>query len=267
MSFFDGCHWVTFGNMDAITAWFNSSKDYHEGVALYAAMPTKKGHVLKRLNRGKNNHNMSLLVSLLRKGKNAPPPEEEPLVVIEKPKNPTQPQISQEHERSQLAHESARREFTGVRLGDLPSELRQRYAEAHRIFYAMIELKFALNDLPKNADKEALNIIKQVMELDEKRDLIWKELNHWKKHRTLLPVPEDPFTKMTPVQIVQAKLNLKSNISKLKKRIDAKYVQLETTTDGHDKLMIESSIRKSEETLHGHEINFNRINELICKAG
>ncbi|SDT15525.1 hypothetical protein SAMN05192545_2893 [Maribacter dokdonensis] len=252
--------------MDAIAQWFAGDKDYHQGVALYAAMPHKKTHVLKTLNRGKTSRNMSLLVSLLRTAKNIPAPEPEPLVVVNRPKNPDQAQINQELNRQQIAQESARREFTGVRLGDLPAELRPRYQEAHAIFFAMIELKFALNDLPDNANEDALNIIKQLMELDEKRDLIWKELNHWKLHRTLLPVPEDPFEKMTPIQIVQAKTNLKSNISKLKKRIDKKYEELEAVSNGHDRLMIESSIRKSEKTLHGHQVNFNRINEMICKT-
>ena len=111
--------------MDAITAWFQNSKEYHSGVALYAALPTKKIHILKKLNKGKNNRNMSLLVSILRKEKHAPLPEPEPLLIIEKPKNPDQEHINLEHIQQQITVESTKREFEGIRLGDLPAELRK----------------------------------------------------------------------------------------------------------------------------------------------
>ena len=68
-----------------------------------------------------------------------------------------------------------------VRIGDLPAELRIRYSRARNIFYEMIELKFALNDLPSEAEASALKIMLKIDDLDEERDLIWKELHHWQK--------------------------------------------------------------------------------------
>ena len=249
--------------MNAIAEWFNGSKDYYTGVAIYATLDNKKVRTLKRLNRGKNNQNMSTLVSELRKHNREPKLPPPPKNVIPKPLHPNQEEISTEHLQNQIAKQSADIEFSGIRIGSLPEELRPRFVRAKTIFFTMIELKFALNAIPDKDHEAALNIIVQIMDLDDERDLIWEELNHWTKHRTLLPPPKDDLEGLTPIQLLQKKNNLKSNISKLTSRIDAKYEKLSSLKDGHDKLLLESGIRKSEELLHQHKINFKRINDMI----
>ncbi|HEA19960.1 hypothetical protein LCGC14_1481680 [marine sediment metagenome] len=250
--------------MDAIKAWFSGSKDYYQGVAIYASLPVKKTRILKNLNRGKNNRNMSTLVSELRKYGSMPKPvkKSEPVIVV-KEAHPDQKEINTEHVRTQLATESQKQEFTGIRLGDLPAELRPRFLRAQKIFYDMIELKFALNDLPDNASDKALPIMINIFQLDEERDTIWEELHHWKKHRTLLTVPEDDFSKLDPKSLWRKKRNLEANITKISKRVDQRYSDLETETNKHDRLLIESSIRKSENTLHQHKVNLEKIKKLI----
>tara|TARA_R110002167_G_scaffold364968_1_gene588350 strand:+ start:6499 stop:7260 length:762 start_codon:yes stop_codon:yes gene_type:complete len=253
--------------MSLIADWFNGSKDYYEGVAIYATLPTKKLRILKKLNRGKNNHNMSTLVEQLRQYKNAPqkpqPPKKTPVIVENYTEVPDQEKINITHQRKKLAAESNKREFGGVLIGDLPTELRPRFFHAQKVFYEMIELKFALNDLPPEAEESALNILIQIMKLDEERDLIWKELHHWKKHRTLLSVPEDDFSKLTPTQLIQKYNNLKSNISKINQRVNKMYESLVKETNRHNKLLIEAKITRSEDRLHTHKLNMKKIKELI----
>lgn len=250
--------------MDSITAWFSGSKDYYEGVALYASLPIKKTRILKNLNRGKNNRNMSMLVSELRKYNAKPKKVTKPVqVIVEVPRHPDQDQINQEHRRTHLATESQKHEFGGIRLGDLPAELRPRFLRAQSVFYQMIELKFVLNDLPDKDADSALSIMLQIVQLDEERDTIWEELHHWKKHRTMLTVPEDDFSNLDPKALWRKKRNLEANITKISKRVDQRYSDLEAETNKHDQLLIESSIRKSENTLHQHKVNLEKIKKLI----
>ncbi|MGB5818828.1 MAG: hypothetical protein WBG90_05035, partial [Saonia sp.] len=173
--------------MDSIDNWFKGTTDYHVGVAIYASLPVKNPRTLKRLNRGKTNANMATLVAELRRFRSVRKPQKKktvPSIAAPVPKVPEQQAISTEMQRKQLAHESGKREFGCVLLGDLPERLRPRLILAQKTFYQMIELKFALNDLPAAAEKESLAIQVQISKLDEERDLIWKELRHWKRHRT-----------------------------------------------------------------------------------
>ncbi|MGB5821458.1 MAG: hypothetical protein WBG90_18390, partial [Saonia sp.] len=82
-------------------------------------------------------------------------------------------------------------------------------------------------------------------------------------HRTLLPVPEDDFSNLSPVKLLMAKNSLKSNISKINKRIDEKYNALEKETDKHKRLILKSRIRKSEAKVHLHKLNLKKINSML----
>lgn len=249
--------------MDSIKNWFKNSRDYYLGVAIYASLPNKKVSVLKKLNRGKTNYNMSVLVSELRKANKATGTQEKKTTKIISTAPVNQEQINTEVTRDNIKQQSAVNEFKGVRIGDLPPELRVRFLKAKNLFFEMIELKFALNDLPPEAQQSSLKIMVAIDKLDEERDLIWKELNHWKTYRKLLPLPVDELNKLTPAKLYQKKRNATSSITKITKRLDKKYEELENEKNKHKQLLIEAAIRKSEETLHKHQVNINKINELL----
>jgi len=250
--------------MQAITDWFNGSKDYNVGVAIYATLPNKKHAVLKRLNRGRNNYNMATLVSELRKVKMQPPKPKRKKVIPPLQIQPiTQDVINIEASRKLQAQQSITREFSNVRLGDLPPELRPKFLKAQSIFYQMIELKFALNDLPAKAETSALKMQLQIEVLDEQRDTIWTELHHWKNHKTLLEVPEDDFSNLDKYQLDKKRRNLRSSVSKIKTRIDAWYIDLDAETHPHKQKLIENKINRSEKLLVKHDMNIKKINELL----
>lgn len=252
--------------MDAIKQWFNGEQDYTTGVALYAMLPTKKPQVLKRLNRGKNNHNMATLVAELRKFKNAPKKPDKPAKQKQAPPvvKITQETINTETQRRQISQDAVKREFAHIRLGDLPPELRPKFLRAQAIFYDMIELKFALNDLPPEAEASALKIMLQIEDLDEERDILWAELHHWKAHKTLLTTaPATDFTTLTAIELMKTHQNLKSSISKISKRIEGWYDALDNETNTHQQNLIENKINKSEKLLFKHEQDLNQIKKLI----
>lgn len=259
--------------MQQIDNWFSNSKDYHEGVAIYASLPIKHPRLLQQLNQGKTNTNMATLVSelrkynnttLLRDTKQSVQPKKVNLKVDLLPKTTTQTTINIDAERKQQTNASITREFAGIKMGDLPPELRPKFLRAQSVFYQMIELKFALNDLLPEAQESALSIILQIEGLDEERDIIWAELHHWKAHKTLLvtTAPSDYSTK-TPLQLDQQKRNLRSSITKISKRIDGWYLELANETKPHNQRLIENKINKSEKLLFKHEQHINTINKML----
>jgi hypothetical protein len=252
--------------MEIISNWFKTSKDYYEGVAIYATLPIKKTRTLRSLNKGKSNRNMSLLVAELRKYKNgttkvkvdtksATPP------IINKPI--TQETINVEVNRNAIKQESLQQEFSMVKIGDLPAELRMRYSRARNIFFEMIELKFALNDLPAEAEETALKIMLQIDDLDEERDLIWKELHHWNQFKTILPSTIPDYNSMDKYELDKIRRNTESSKSKQQKRVDKWYTDLENEADAHKQHLIENKINKGEKEIHQKNINIKTIKNLL----
>ena len=252
--------------MNNISEWFRNSKDYYEGVAIYATLPIKKTRTLKTLNKGKSMRNMSLLVSELRKYKNGttkvkPSPKKE---VAPAPSKPiTQETINVEVQRNAVKQESLQQEFGMVRIGDLPAALRIRYSRARNIFYEMIELKFALNDLPAEAEESALKIMLQIDNLDEERDLIWKELHHWNQFKTILPSKTPDYNNMDKYELDKTRRTLESSKSKQQKRVDTWYDDLEKEPDTHQQHLIENKINKAEKAIHQKNINIKTIKKLL----
>lgn len=249
--------------MDAITNWFKNSKEYYAGVAIYASLPTKKIRVLKALNRGKTRRNMATLVFELRSFKNTYQQPKVKPIVIEQPKVVTQEVINIEAERKHQITKRTEKEYDSIRIGDLPAELRPRYAKARNLFIEMIELKFALNDLPEKAMAAALKIQLQIHKLDEERDLIWNELHHWKQHKTLLPTTADDFKGFTERELDLKRRNFKSNKCKMQKRVDAWYNDLDQEKDMHQQILIEGKINRAEQKIHQFEINIKKIEALL----
>lgn len=249
--------------MEAIEQWFNGESEYYQGVAIYASLPIKKLRTLKTLNKGKSRRNMSVLVSELRKYKNTYKPAISKPIVIAKPKAPTQTIINLEAERQQQTTKMVEREFKSIMLGDLPAKLRPRYSKARNIFTEMIELKFVLNDLPAKSEASALKIQLRIDELDQERDLIWKELRHWEQFKTLLPTETNDYSGLDRYELDKKKRNIASNITKMQKRVDAWYNDLDKETNKHQQHLIENKINKAERTLHQHKINVKKIESLL----
>lgn len=252
--------------MESISNWFKNSKNYNEGVAIYAMLPIKKTRIFKTLTKGKSNRNMALLVSELRKYKNSankPKAVKKEAVVSVVKKPITQDVINIEVARTVVKEESLQQEFSLVKIGDLPAELRIRYSKARNIFYNMIELKFQLNDLPANAEDEALKIMLEIDSLDEERDLIWKELHHWNQFKTILPSTVPDYEKMDKYNLDKTRRNLESSKSKQQKRVDQWYSDLENEPDKHQQHLIENKINKGEKVIHQKNINIKKIKSLL----
>jgi hypothetical protein len=194
--------------MNEISKWF-LEQDYDQGVELYSKLPGCNYRVLASLKKRKNDRNMAVLISALREFKNEEVPKK-PVKKVAPPvpvQKPAAPQV--EFERKNAVEQSARSYFQKINYAELPGELKLRFRELKDIFYNMCDLHFIWSDLPEEAEKEALELQIKIEALDEQRDTIWKELDHWQKFKTMLPTKtEEDFSSYTPQQLYLKKVNL-----------------------------------------------------------
>jgi len=248
-----------------IADWFKTM-DYEAGVAIYKTLPNAKTRTIASLSRGKNDRNMAVLIGELRKAKNArPAPAEKKKPVAVKKTTPQQPEAPQkEAQENYLKQEASKKYFSKIRYGELPAELKARFRKAKDLFYDMCDLKFKLNDLPDESEAEALAIMLQIEDLDEQKDTIWKELEHWQLYKTMLPVKaSEDFSKLSALELDRKLRNLKSQISKKKKRIAKWQAAAEKETDKIMQRKLLQQINRTEKSLHQDEINLRKIEELL----
>lgn len=251
-----------------IAQWFENGAPFEEGVAIYNALPHPNANTLRSLKRGKNSYNKSLLIKELRTATRQPTTSnKQPKSVKKPPVKPAAPvtdeTIHKEHQQKQQKETAAKQEFNRVKYAELPPELKVRYRQLKDTFYQMCDLKFILNDVPKKQEKEALAIQLQIEELDEQRTIIWREIDHWQAHKTLLPSTTPDYSKMETKELWRLKKNLDSKITKMQQRIDAKYEVLMDETDKHQIIKLEQGINRSEKKLHQHRLNLTKIKELL----
>lgn len=249
--------------MNEISQWFQD-QDYAKGVELYSTLPNAKSRVLANLKRGKNDKNMAVICRALRTFKSAEP-ERAPAKKISKPKPVSKPAPPEAiMDRKEVIEQSAGSYFKKIKYGELPPELRVRYKKLKDLFYEMCDLHFLWLDLPDEAESQALELQLQIFDLDEQRDTIWKELDHWDTYRTILPTKSsEDFTALSPRDLYLKKANTASSISKISKRIEGWKEKMEAEPEKVKKRKISQQINNSEKTLHQHEINLQKILELL----
>lgn len=246
-----------------IQDWFKN-KNYEEGIRIYETSAKVKTRTLATLRRGKSMRNMALLISELRKIKNQKLKPEPSPVVHAKPPPKKEPETQTKLERNQIKEESSKAYFQKIRYGELPPELKLRFRKLKDLFYDMCDLKFLANDLPDEAEEEALELQLQIEILDERKDGIWKELEHWQNFKTILPTKtDDDFSKLTPQELFLKKASLTSSIHKMKKRIDKWKTNLEQEEDKLTARKIAQQINSTEKKLQKNELNLVKVEDLL----
>lgn len=251
--------------MKNIELWFNNGCDFEEGVAIYKALSKTSPNVLRALARGKNSYNKSLLIKELRIHKNIPTELTASKKITKTPpkQHVNDAELSEEKVQETTKQSALKKEYGSIKYAHLPPELKLRYRELGNIFYQMCDLKFILNDLKPKEESHALQIILQIEELDDQRTMIWNELDHWNNHKVVLPTQTSEYTGLNSDELRTKKARLASNITKLEKRIDAKYKLLFDNPKDAELKATEESIRRSEKKLHQHKLNVLKINELL----
>ncbi len=254
--------------MNTIASWLQEkSKDYEVGLKLYSESSAAQIRTLTLLQRGKSHRNMALLISALRKLRNLSERKAN-LTITKTPVKPKpvviKKNVQEQMEKQALIHKSSESYFKKVRYGDLPKELRPRFKSLTDLWYQMCELKFALNEVPPKKQKQALEIILQIEALDQEKDLIWKEIDHWQEYKTILPLnTETDFKGLTPHELYLKKVNLGNYIHKKQKRIKKWLQAIEKEPIKPERLKIQQQINRTEKSIHEHELDIKKIESLL----
>ena len=105
-------------------------------------------------------------------------------------------------ERKESARKSVDKYFQKITYGVLPAQLKVRFREAKDIFYNMCDLKVIWNELPDEAEDQALELQLQIEALDTQRETIWRESTTGRNTKPSCPQSQARITqRLTPQQL------------------------------------------------------------------
>jgi len=244
-----------------IKDWFKA-KDFEKGVELYKSTSKPKRSVLKQLEKGKSRASLSMLIRELRQAMKFDKPN---LIYKPKPSTPKQEKtFTKPSQPIEVREESAKQYFKSVVYAELPQELKARYRLLKDFFYDMCDLKLELNDLPDKAVNHALKIQVEIDKMDQKKQLIWDEIDYWKATGKILKQETDIDLKSMDLQkIILKKTSLQSSVYHMNSRLKNWQTQLESTKDAEEKRNLESQIHRTTNKKHKNEMTIKKIEDFL----
>lgn len=235
--------------MESIEKWFANNCPYPEGVVIYSELKTPKANLLRLFKLKESPANLEKLKYELGKLKNVTTPvinpiQEKPIVDIEATA------VAIEKKQQLMFHE-------------LPPELRPELLKANELFRKNCYLKVTLNDLPPEAEDEALELQLQISDNLKKNRLCWKKIDFWTENRQLPKEVTSGFEKLTGAQLVKKQQYLFQNISKMKKRFDKNLRLLASTESISSKTRLQRSVTKQDAELIKKNEELQIITSLI----
>lgn len=246
-----------------ISQWIKT-RDYQRGVELYASNPKHNRRVLTNLLKGETQRNMSLLIRVLRQLPEAESKEKPSVAVKVKEKKKIPPEPSKKDVQKTKAKESSTNKYlSGVRYAELPPLLKLRYRKLKDLFYDKCDLKFVLNEIPAGKEAQAMEIQLKIDDIDMQLRAIWRELDHWRDHKSYLPdKPDQDFSNMTPLQLDKKRRSLESSITKKKTRI-AKWEEQLEDLQGREAVKMNNQISRTSSGMHQDHLNLLQIRKLL----
>lgn len=235
--------------MERVEKWFANNCPYQEGVAIYRESKNPNANLLRLFKLKESAANLEKLKYELGKLKNVTTPavkpiQKKPIVNIEATA------VAIEKKQQLMFHE-------------LPPELRPELLKANELFRKNCYLKVTLNDLPDEAEDEALEFQMQISDNLKKNRLCWKKIDFWTEHRQLPKEVTSGFEKLTGAQLVKKQQYLFQNISKMKRRFDENLKQLSATENITKKARLKRLITKQDADLIQKNEELQIITNLI----
>ncbi len=235
--------------MESINKWFENNCPYSEGVAIYSSLKTPNANLLRLFKLKESAANLEKLKYELGKFKKASSPAALP--------TPEKPTVN--IEATAVAIEKKQQ----LMFHELPPELRPELLKANELFRKNCYLKVTLNDLPDEAEDEAIELQMQISDNLKKNRLCWKKIDFWTEHRQLPKEVTSGFEKLTGAQLVKKQQYLFQNISKMQKRFDENLRLLSTADTISNKSRLQRLITKQDADLIQKNEELQIITNLI----
>jgi hypothetical protein len=188
--------------------WLDSGRDYEAGRLLYAALGDNK-RLMQLLSDGPNQYNREALDWELGKLARAG-------VVTDVTVNVTAGPVVVENATETLQPEPAAAPAENPLLVELAEARRPRYDE-RTLLHGQLEVL-----AEKGTEEEVRQAAERIMVLSRELNTNWQLDGYVREHGQLPPTPPPPpgLDTLTPAELVKKRNNLRSQVSKLKKRTD-----------------------------------------------
>ncbi len=158
--------------------------------------------------------------------------------------------------------EPAKPKFLGL-ITQYPVDLHPTYHEAFGSWLNLCGLKLQLNEVPEDDEAAAFEIETEMLRKIRRFDTCKAALDYYNEHKAILPTESKrDFSKFSPLELDRERRNLESNISKRRKTISAKELELPEPGELQHYKKLEALNKKRSE-LEELLLDLEKIQELL----
>jgi len=153
-------------------------------------------------------------------------------------------------------------------IADYPVALHGVYRAKREVWLRACSLKLTLNAIPMEEEDKARELQRQLWQLFEAMDNYDVVLQYWRDHKRILePVRED-YSRLTPVELVQRRNTLRSNIVSREKSL-AKWeeqAKREEGMSGRSLWVLQEKIARKREEVEQMKLQVKEIEKLMINV-
>lgn len=239
-----------------VQEWFDTGCDYNQGVLIFAKIGKNK-NLLKVFQRKETNWNREKLKYELNKFRTNP--VQTPYTATKKIKkpifSPPSKQIIQVGEMTTIKSKP---------MAAYPVSLHSVYQCRIAAFYKAASLKVQLNELPEDAETDALNLQFEIWKAVKENEKCWTILRHYDDTGRIMPTESTAdFKGLSPQELVNQRQKLYVNKSKRAKTILSKETEISSEINPAKRIKLEEFILKKKEELQAIENDIEQLTTLI----
>lgn len=148
-------------------------------------------------------------------------------------------------------------------IAQYPVELHKSYQLAYQNWVSVCSLKIQLNNVPPSDEKNAFKLQTEILYKMEIFDKNKEALDYYNQFKRLIPLVSDSdFSKLTPLEILNKRNNIRGLITRRKQTINKMIADLpeESSKDYHKKL---AAINLKKENLQKLILDEQKLNQLM----
>lgn len=244
-----------------VQEWFDKGCDYNQGVLIFSGIGKNK-NLLKAFQRKETNWNREKLKYELNKFRT-----NSGQITDKSRTSSGQPKNSPANKLTSLKKIIQSGELTKIKskpMSAYPILLHPVYQRRIAAFYKAASLKVQLNQLPEDAEPDALKLQFQIWEAVKENDKCWTILRHYDDTGRIMPTESTTdFKELSPQELVNQRQKLYVNKSKRAKTIRIKEDDLSVETNPAKRLKLEEFILKKKEELQAIENDIEQLTTMI----
>ena len=153
-------------------------------------------------------------------------------------------------------------------IADYPVALHGVYRAKQEAWLRACSLKLSLNQVPMEDEVKACEIQRQLWQLFETMDNCDVMLQYWRDHKKILEPVQEDYSRLTPMELVQRRNTLRSNIVSREKSL-AKWEEQAKSEEGmtvRSLWVLNEKIARKREEVEQMKLQVKEIEKLMINA-